>query len=59
MICKEIKENFDYSKISGLSNEIREKLLKFKPNSLGQASRISGITPVAITLLMVRLKTEK
>jgi len=54
-----ISETFDYFKVPGLSNEIREKLLKFKPLSLGQASRISGITPVAITLLMVRLQTER
>lgn len=46
----------DFSKIPGLSNEIREKLSKFKPLSLGQASRISGITPVSVSILMVYLK---
>ncbi|MEE9499932.1 MAG: tRNA uridine-5-carboxymethylaminomethyl(34) synthesis enzyme MnmG [Candidatus Omnitrophota bacterium] len=51
-------ENFDYSRISGLSNEIKEKLSRFKPKSLGQASRISGVTPVAISLLMVKLRTS-
>ncbi|UCD55634.1 MAG: tRNA uridine-5-carboxymethylaminomethyl(34) synthesis enzyme MnmG [Candidatus Omnitrophota bacterium] len=50
-----IPENFDYSGISGLSNEIKEKLSRFRPKSLGQASRISGVTPVAISLLMVKL----
>lgn len=50
---------FDYSLVSGLSNEIREKLSRFKPLSLGQASRISGVTPVAISLLMVKLHTQK
>ena len=48
--------DFDYSGLSGISREIREKLAKFKPLNLGQASRISGITPVAISLLMVYLR---
>jgi len=51
--------NFDFSKISGLSTEVKEKLLRFKPLSLGQASRISGITPAAISLLMVHLAQRK
>jgi len=56
-IC--IPEDFDYSRVSGLSREIKEKLSKFKPRSLGQASRVSGVTPTAITLLMVKLHTQK
>jgi len=48
--------DMDYMSISGLSREIREKLNKFRPINLGQASRISGITPAAISLLMVYLK---
>jgi tRNA uridine 5-carboxymethylaminomethyl modification enzyme len=48
--------DFDYNSLFGISREIREKLSKFKPLNLGQASRISGITPVAISLLMVYLK---
>ncbi|HNW39017.1 MAG TPA: tRNA uridine-5-carboxymethylaminomethyl(34) synthesis enzyme MnmG [Candidatus Omnitrophota bacterium] len=48
--------DFDYSSLTGISREIREKLVKFKPLNLGQASRISGVTPVAISLLMVYLK---
>jgi len=48
--------DFDYNNISGLSKEIREKLNKFKPLNLGQACRISGVTPAAISLLMVYLK---
>ena len=48
--------DFDYSGLSGISREIREKLAKFKPLNLGQASRISGVTPVAISLLMVYLR---
>jgi len=51
-----IPERFDYSAISGLSNEIKEKLARFTPLTLGQASRISGVTPAAITILMVRLR---
>ena len=53
--------NFDYSQLPGISREIKEKLLKFKPLNLGQASRISGVTPAAISLLMVytsRFKTR-
>ncbi len=51
--------DFDYSSLSGISREIREKLIKFKPLNLGQASRISGVTPVAISLLMVYLRKSK
>jgi tRNA uridine 5-carboxymethylaminomethyl modification enzyme len=48
--------DFDYAQIPSLSREIREKLFRFHPINLGQASRISGVTPVAITILMVYLK---
>ncbi|MCM8800194.1 MAG: tRNA uridine-5-carboxymethylaminomethyl(34) synthesis enzyme MnmG, partial [Candidatus Omnitrophica bacterium] len=48
--------NLDYNKIPGLSREIKEKLAKFKPINLGQASRISGVTPAAISILWVYLK---
>lgn len=48
--------DFDYSKIPSLSREIKEKLAKFRPLNLGQASRISGVTPVSISALMVWLK---
>lgn len=49
----EIPENFDYKKISSISAEAREKLQKIRPGTLGQASRISGITPSDIQILMV------
>jgi len=49
----EIPENFDYKKISSLGNEAREKLMKVKPRTLGQASRISGINPSDVQILMV------
>ncbi len=51
-----ISEDFDYSSVHGLSNELKEKLSAVKPASLGQASRIDGMTPAAITALMVALK---
>ncbi|MBL7081466.1 MAG: tRNA uridine-5-carboxymethylaminomethyl(34) synthesis enzyme MnmG [Candidatus Omnitrophica bacterium] len=51
-----ISKDYDYSKIPGLSSEIKEKLSEFKPVNLGQASRISGITPAAISLLMIWLR---
>lgn len=50
-----IKESFDYSLIKGLSNESRQKLEKMKPQTLGQASRISGVSPADISVLMVYL----
>jgi tRNA uridine 5-carboxymethylaminomethyl modification enzyme len=51
-----IPDDFDYGSAHGLSNEIREKLSRIKPLSLGQASRIDGITPAAISVLMVSLR---
>ena len=48
-----IPETFDYRKISSLGNEAREKLSKIKPSTLGQASRISGINPSDVQILMV------
>ena len=51
-----IPENINYSEISGLSNEIREKLQLIKPKTFGQASRIEGITPSAINLLLTYSK---
>jgi tRNA uridine 5-carboxymethylaminomethyl modification enzyme len=49
----EIPETFDYKKISSLGNEAREKLSRIKPRTLGQASRISGINPSDVQILMV------
>jgi len=50
-----IPAQFDYSKAHGLSNEVREKLKKIQPETLGQASRIDGMTPAAISVLMVAI----
>ncbi|PJG82520.1 tRNA uridine-5-carboxymethylaminomethyl(34) synthesis enzyme MnmG [Caviibacterium pharyngocola] len=53
-----IPEHFDYSSVAGLSNEVRLKLEQHRPVSIGQASRISGITPAAISILLVNLKKQ-
>ena len=51
-----IPDDLDYNSIMGLSNEVRQKLSKIRPENLGQASRISGVTPAAVSLLLVHLK---
>jgi tRNA uridine 5-carboxymethylaminomethyl modification enzyme len=51
-------EDFDFRSVIGLSTEVMEKLTKIRPVSLGQASRISGITPAAISILMINLKKQ-
>jgi len=48
--------DFDYHNVIGLSAEVREKFMRTKPNTIGQASRIPGVTPAAISLLLVHLK---
>ena len=53
---KKIPENIDYKNISGLSNEVVEKLLKSKPDTIGSASLIEGVTPAAINLILVNIK---
>ncbi len=51
-----LPDNFDYSTIEGLSNEIKQKLIQAKPENLGRAARIPGVTPAAISLLLIYLK---
>ncbi len=51
--------DLDYSSVSGLSNELRDKLHRIRPGSLGQASRIEGMTPAALGLLLSRAKRPK
>ena len=51
-----IPENFDFYSVHGLSNELKEKLSGTRPNTLGQVSRIDGITPAAMSVLMVAIK---
>jgi tRNA uridine 5-carboxymethylaminomethyl modification enzyme len=52
----EIPQDFDFESLSGLSNEARQKLDLIRPRSIGQASRIDGVTPASITLLMAGLR---
>ncbi|MDP2939483.1 MAG: tRNA uridine-5-carboxymethylaminomethyl(34) synthesis enzyme MnmG [Candidatus Omnitrophota bacterium] len=54
-----VPPDIDYTTIAGLSREIKEKLIKFSPLTLGQASRISGVTPAALSILMVYLKSRQ
>ena len=54
-----LPEDFDYGQVAGLSNEVREKLERIRPSSIGQASRISGMTPAAISLLLIHLKKRE
>ena len=51
-----LPEDIDYSKVKGLSAKVQQKLNQHKPETVGQASRISGVTPAAVALLMVHLK---
>jgi tRNA uridine 5-carboxymethylaminomethyl modification enzyme len=55
----ELPEDFDYAQVNGLSTEVREKLFRVRPQSIGQASRISGMTPAAISLLLIHLKKRE
>jgi tRNA uridine 5-carboxymethylaminomethyl modification enzyme len=54
----EFPPDFNFESVTGLSTEVRQKLIQIRPFSLGQASRISGVTPAAITILMVNLKKQ-
>ena len=53
-----IPPDFDFNRIPGLSREVKEKLSRIRPLSIGQAARISGVTPAAISILMIYLKKE-
>lgn len=56
---KRVPQQFDYDEVLGFSREAREKLKEVRPLSIGQASRISGITPAAISILIVALEAQK
>jgi len=53
-----IPSDLDYTMVRGLSNEVRQTLSRCKPQTIGQAGRISGVTPAAISLLLVHLKRD-
>ena len=53
-----IPEWFDYQSISGLSREMQEKLAKVRPQTIGQASRIPGVTPAAVSLVNVFIEIQ-
>jgi tRNA uridine 5-carboxymethylaminomethyl modification enzyme len=54
-----IPDNFGYDNIPGLSNEVRQKLKRVRPGTLGQASRIPGVTPAAVAVLDIYLNLSK
>jgi tRNA uridine 5-carboxymethylaminomethyl modification enzyme len=54
-----LSPDMDYNKVHGLSIEVKQKLAQYKPETLGQAARISGVTPAAISLLLVYLKRSQ
>jgi tRNA uridine 5-carboxymethylaminomethyl modification enzyme len=54
-----LPQDFDYGGVGGLSNELREKLERIRPNDIGQAARISGMTPAAISLLLIHVKKRQ
>ncbi|WP_253447212.1 tRNA uridine-5-carboxymethylaminomethyl(34) synthesis enzyme MnmG [Halomonas sp. Y3] len=54
-----LPEDLDYSRVEGLSHEIRQKLAEAKPATLAQASRISGVTPAAVSILLIHLKKRR
>jgi tRNA uridine 5-carboxymethylaminomethyl modification enzyme len=56
---KKLPHGIDYTAVHGLSREVREKLSAIRPLSLGQASRISGITPAALMAIQVHLKKRE
>src|SRR5437899_12386832 len=55
----ELPEELDYAALKGLSNEIRQKLQALRPGTIGQAGRIDGITPAALTLLVAHVRRSK
>ena len=56
---KKISKDINYSNIQGLSNEVKEKLIKNTPTTIGSAARIEGVTPAAINLILIQLKKEE
>ena len=57
--AKKIPEDFDYNALSGLRNEAKQKLLQIRPTSIGQASRVRGVNPADISVLLVYLEQQR
>jgi tRNA uridine 5-carboxymethylaminomethyl modification enzyme len=57
--ARALPAGLDYGAVSGLSNEVRQKLERIRPATLGQASRIEGMTPAALTLILAHVKSQK
>ena len=56
---KKIPQDLKYNNISGLSNEVKEKLIKHKPQTIGHASKIEGVTPAAVNLILIQIKKKE
>jgi tRNA uridine 5-carboxymethylaminomethyl modification enzyme len=54
-----IPEGFDFTTLSGLSNELKQKLLRIRPATLAQAGRVEGMTPAALTLILAKLRQAR
>ncbi len=54
--AQRVPEDLDYGRVPGLSTEVRQRLAEVQPRTLGQAARIPGVTPAAISILLVYLK---
>jgi len=51
-----LPDDLDYASVAGLSNEVRQKLAQIRPATVGQAARVAGVTPAAVSILLVHLK---
>ena len=56
---KKIPQDLKYNNIPGLSNEVKEKLIKHKPETIGSASKIEGVTPAAVNLILIQIKKKE
>jgi tRNA uridine 5-carboxymethylaminomethyl modification enzyme len=54
-----LPDDIDYANVTGLSNEARQRLQKARPQTLGQASRLEGMTPSAVSLLLIHMKKRQ
>jgi len=54
-----LPSDLDYARVAGLSNEVRQKLEQIRPATVGQAARVAGVTPAAVSILLVHLKKAR